>query len=98
MAPGNVKDNWLSARLPDGRPLFSDPDSLRHMSQMVNMINPMGTIAPTGEGGQLTNINDRIAEIDKMMRTHREAYNKDEAVQEEYRKLIDARNRMAPAK
>jgi len=91
LAPEGVKDKLLSARMADGTPVMSDPGTLRFLMTIVNQVNPAGTIVPSGGMNQLSTVEDRISEIETMMRENRKAYNNDLKVQEEYRKLITAR-------
>jgi hypothetical protein len=96
-APKGVKDSVLGARMPDGTPLGNDANLVRWLAATARELNPAATLVP-GTGMTATRgIEDRIAEIDKVMRTNRREYMRDTKMQEEYRQLLSARERLAKA-
>ena len=92
--PASVQDAIKNARLPDGTALFNNPDVLRGFVAMALEINPAGTLVPSGTGDVAKGINEQIAEIEKIMKTDRKSYNKDEKMQANYRELIGAREKL----
>ena len=94
-APDGIGEQLMGGRLADGRRLFNDPGALRWMLGVADELNPQGRVLPNSGGNAAASIDDRIAEIDTMMREDRAAYNKNEGVQKEYRDLIDAKNKMS---
>lgn len=93
MAPEGVKDRFLNGRMADGRPLGSDPDTLRWMASLARQINPVTTMVPGSGANVLNSIEDEIGTIEKRMREDRAGYNKDEKQQQRYRDLLAARER-----
>jgi hypothetical protein len=89
-----LKDNLLSGRLADGTPIGSSPAALKMLLGVALQANPTGTVLSGSGGDPLKGMDDRIAEIEKLMRTDRPAYNKDEKMQDEYRRLLTARDSM----
>lgn len=88
-----VRDQLKGARLPDGTGLFNNKEFLRGMAALALEVNPSGTLAPAG-GNQMETIEGEIGKIEKVMRENRREYNKDEKMQERYRNLIDAREKL----
>jgi hypothetical protein len=66
------------------------------LAGMALQFNPAGTIVGGGPGADIgKSIDDEISSIEKVMREKRHEYNRDEKMQERYRKLIEARQRRA---
>lgn len=97
MFPESLRARFWGGRLADGRAVGDDPELIQALAQIGTMINPSGTLTGTGAEGGLKGINDRIAELDNMMKTNRSAWNKDKAAQDEYQQLVDARERLKKA-
>lgn len=91
---GDAADMVLSARLPDGTPLASNPKTIRGMLANALELNPAATVVPGAGQSAGKGIDERIAEIDKMMKTDMKAYRADPKVRQEYRDLLDAKERM----
>src|SRR3990167_1077694 len=89
--PEGLKDRILSARMPDGKALFNDAETLKWMTDLALQINPVSTLVPGAHGNVASMIEDEVAQIEKTMREDRTKYNRDEKMQERYRQLIDAR-------
>jgi len=69
------------------------PDMARWLAMNARTINPVATVVP-GAGANIAGaIDDEITSIEKMMRTDRQAYNKDEKMQARLRELYGARER-----
>ena len=91
--PADVRDLFMHGRLADGTPVGASPGVLKSLALWHRQINPTHTIVP-GDGANIGSaIEDEIKTIEKVMRTDRKAYNKDEKMQLRYRELLDARSR-----
>lgn len=90
-----MKDKFLTGRLSDGTPIGSDPAALKMLLGLALVQNPQGVIVPSGTYS-VTGMEDRIKEIEKMMREDRKAYNdpKISGPNGEYTKLLAARETM----
>lgn len=81
----------LNARDPSGRAIMNIPGVLEGFMRSARTINPVAQIAPnTGRTSRET-VDDRIAEIEKFMRTNRSEYDRDEKMQAELRELYGIR-------
>lgn len=94
-SPG-LKDAFFKSRLPDGTPIGSSPEMLKLMVSLALVQNPTGVVVPGSEANPMKGIGDEITAIEKTMRENRSAYNKDEKMQERYRQLLDAREKIKP--
>lgn len=90
-APAAVKDRLLGGRLADGRKIGDDPEMLTFLSRIAREQNPMASITPANGQTRGQTVDSRIAEIEKRQREDYNGYFKDNAVQEEYRTLLTAR-------
>lgn len=93
MLPEAVRNEVANARLPDGRGLMNSPETLNWIADLARKANPTAALVPSGSG-TIATMNGRIAEIDKMMREDPAAYYKNEAVQAEYRQLLEAQEQV----
>lgn len=93
-APEKLRGLLLSGRLADGTAIGDHPEVLRWFADMELTLNPHSTLTGPEGADALKNAEGRIKEIETLMRKDRAAYNKDAAMQEEYRNLLDARERM----
>ena len=89
-----AKAEFLNARQADGTPVFNNPEILKALANLALIQNPSGAVLPAG--GTQSGIEDRIAQIEKIMGT--KAYLSNEKVQKEYRDLVEAREKLAPKK
>ncbi len=85
---------FASARLADGTPVFSHPKLVQAFFRAAMEANPAATLVPGAGASAGKGIDERIGEIETMMRKDRRGYDRDEKVQAEYRQLIDARETM----
>lgn len=93
-APESVRDRFMHGRLADGTPIMGDPAMVKFLHGLSLEINPAASLdIPSGDG-TMQGIDSRMAEIEKVMRTDRAAYNKDEKMQAEYRQLIEAKEKI----
>ena len=86
-APSGFRDKFLHGRLSDGTPIGSDPDALQFLVNLARERNPAGVVVPSGVATESA-VMDELSKIEKVMRTDRAAYNKDEAMQARYRELL----------
>lgn len=92
--PEEIREDLLSARLPDGSAMFNNVDILRGFAAIAAELNPAGIVVPPGGGDPLKGVNEEIESIEKTMRENRPAYNRDEKMQARYRELLAAREKM----
>lgn len=90
-APKDVQEVLTQARGPDGSFLLYNPAIVSWLTAQAREINPAGHLVPNTGAGDLQSIQGEIESIEKLMRTDRQAYNRDNAKQERYRQLLDAR-------
>lgn len=98
--PATVRDALKAGRLADGRGIFNDPEVMRGFVALALELNPAGTVVPSGMGDPGKSVEERIAAIEKLMRTDRKAYDdpKISGPDGEYLKLIAARERLKERK
>lgn len=93
--PADIYGPLMGARMPDGTPVGSHVGMLKWLVAAALDANPAARITPAesrlGGGGGVEN---RIAEIERVMREDRPAYNKNEKMQAELRDLYEARERI----
>lgn len=94
-ADADVKGALMNARGPDGTPVMSNAKVLRWLHAQAMDINPAATIVPGAGANAGKGIEDRISEIEKVMRTNNAAYVKDTKMQAELMDLYRARERMS---
>lgn len=95
--PSKLADRFLAGRTADGRKIGNDPEIIAWLSSISREINPAATLVPAGTSDAGKSVNDRIAEIETMMRDRGGDYYrgpKANALQAEYRELITARDKM----
>jgi hypothetical protein len=93
---GTLFDRLFSARDAEGRSLGNNTALIKAMVEAAKAINPAATLMPGSVNTSGKGIDDRIAEIESIMRgpDSREKYWKSESVQAEYRKLLEARDKL----
>lgn len=89
-APQGVRDKLLHGRLSDGTPIGSSPEVLQFLASLARERNPSGVVVPSGVATESA-VEDEIAKIEKVLRTDRAAYNRDEKMQSRYRELLQWR-------
>lgn len=90
----SLKDLLMGARLADGTPLGNNAMALKWLLGIANDVNPAGFIAPGSAKTQAEGVDEEIAEIEKVMRTDRTRYDKDEKMQARYRQLLEAQEKL----
>jgi hypothetical protein len=93
-APADVRENLTYGRLADGTPILAHAPTVQYLLGLALEINPASVIDIPGGGNRMDSIDSEIANIEKVMRTDRPAYNKDEKMQERYRTLLGAKNKL----
>jgi hypothetical protein len=93
-APDGIKETVMASRTPEGRLLGDDPTILKWLAGVAKEAKPGATLVPASSGGGIKGVESRIKEIETAMRTDRRSYNQNEAMQQEYRELIEARDRL----
>ena len=98
LAPEGFTERLFMARMPDGRPLGDDQQTLQFLVSLANEINPTGTVTPVPGQTRSEGIEKRIAEIESEMgdtkgREPGGYWNSPEK-QEEYRRLLDAQEKI----
>lgn len=92
--PQEARDALLAGRGPDGRKLGDNPHVIKQLAAMALEINPAITAVPASAGDSVKGMHDRIAEIERMIAQEPNRYWKDEALQADYRSLLEARNKI----
>lgn len=90
-APESIRGLMMQGRLADGSAFGDHPEVLKWMASVELSVNPHTALTGPEGADSMKNIKGRIKEIEGMMGTDK--YVKDEKVQQEYRDLIDARDR-----
>lgn len=94
-ASEDLSNNLLGARLADGTLLGDNPEALKWLHSLANTMNPAGFVSPSGGGDQLTSVKEELDQIRELRRTDPDKYYKDEKVQERFRQLLDAEERLS---
>ena len=90
--PETIKDDFMSARLPDGKAIFNSPEVMVAMADWARKINPSATVVP-GSANPMKDMNSKISDLEDRMGTSE--WYKDKAAQKEYQDLVTARDSMA---
>ena len=89
--PESVRDDFLNARLGDGRAMFNAPEIMVYFADMARKLNPSATVVPNSNN-PVQSINDEIKALEGRMGT--DEWHKDKESQDRYMALVDARNNM----
>lgn len=89
----DVKTALLESRLPDGTKFANSAAMKKFILSLALIENPTATLVPSGSTAAAT-ITSRIKEIETVMRENRTRYNKDEAMQAEYRDLLGRKQKL----
>lgn len=90
-APAGMADLLFNSRTADGKLIGDHPEVLRWLSSLTRTMNPMATLVPAGSADPMKAGEARITEIEQMMRSEPDKYWKNQDVQNEYGKLLEAR-------
>lgn len=92
---GNDKaliNRLLAGRMADGRIIGDDPDMIRFLVSVAKEVNPVASVVDMADGSS-KGVDDEIADIEKLMRSDRRAYDKDTKKQARYLELLEARSK-----
>ena len=89
LVPGENKEEFLNARMPDGTQLRGNPEVMKFLLSAALAISP-ATIVPPAGGDVMSAIEDEITAIKEVMKKDRKKYNDDEKMQARYRELLAA--------
>jgi hypothetical protein len=95
--PEDLRNGILAARTPDGKKLGDMPGFIRQIANIAMDLNPAATLVPAGTSDQTKGVNDRIADLEKMMGDRSSDYwrgPKSESLQQEIRDLYEARDKI----
>lgn len=93
--PQGVAENFLAGRLADGTRIGDNPRIIAWLAGLSRELNPAATLVPAGAGSGRGGA-ERIREIETLMGDRMSDYwrgPKADAMQQEYRDLIEARDR-----
>ena len=82
----------LDARFGDGTRFGDNPVALKWLAGLAAAENPTGFVSPGGSGG-IDTIDSGIARIEGILRTDRGSYDRDPAMQRQFRQLLEAKER-----
>lgn len=91
--PDSIRDGFLNAQLADGKMLFNSPEFMVWMADVARQLNPSATVVPNSSNPSQA-INDEIKRIEDTMRNDSDAYYRDQAMQDRYRQLLGAQEKM----
>lgn len=74
--------------------IATNPHFARHYAAIALQLNPAGTLVPGDRGANEGSIKDAIGKIEKVMKSDRRAYDKDEGMQRQYREYLAAYEKM----
>ena len=94
--PEELAMKLLAGRAPDGRKFGDDPHLIGWLARIQNELNPHATLLPAGSGAAGTAAADRMRDLKALMGDRNSDYwrgPKSEALQQEYRALIEGEQR-----
>ncbi len=92
--PEPVREAFTFGKGADGIPLGYNPEILKWLTGLALDKNPLATVVPGAGANQASAVADEITKIEKMMREDRAGYNRDVKIQERYRELIRAQEKL----
>lgn len=92
-APDGLGPLLAGGRLADGTMIANDPRFIKWVNNMNLELNPASTLVPAG-GDAGKALSSRKAEIEKTMRDDRAGYFKNQPMQDEYLKILQAEEKM----
>lgn len=90
--PEGAREAFGAATAPDGTAIFNNAEVVRWLVDLARQVNPVGTVVPGATN--ISAIDDELTRIQKVMREDRATYNKDTQMQERYRQLLEAKERI----
>lgn len=94
MFPDGSFDRLISGRTADGKLIGDDPAILRGLAMLAREFNPAAPHIPVGSSNPMQGISSRISEIQQIMRTDPSAYWANQKMQDEFRDLLAAQEKM----
>jgi hypothetical protein len=95
LVPEEVSDLLFNARTEDGEVLGSHPRVLQFLAQTAREMYPEATVIPGGGTGSLDSIETEIAAIRKDIANPASGYYKDQAKQDRFARLLEARDKLS---
>ncbi|MBO9380031.1 hypothetical protein GG804_25005 [Sphingomonas histidinilytica] len=92
--PDGVGDALVEAVGSDGVQIMNKPEVVRWLTAMMLDKDPLQTIVPGSGADRSASVEEEIAGIEKVMRTNRAAYNRDQKMQGRLRDLYAAREKL----
>jgi hypothetical protein len=92
--PEGLADMIAGARLPSGELMGDHPAVIGWLVQQMRELNPLQTVVPDSGGGAVKNLEAEIDSIEKTMREDMPAYRRDQKMQDRYRQLLEAKERV----
>ena len=89
--PESIREDFLGARMADGRALFNSPEAMVYFGDIARKLNPAGTVVPNANN-PVQAIGDEIKALEARM--GEPGWHKDAEAQARYQSLIDAQNQM----
>ena len=93
--PEGLADAVLTARTADGKPLGNVPGFIQQLASLSLELNPAASLVPAGGGDPAKGLSDEIASIEKTMRETPDTYWKDTKMQDRYRDLLEAQEKVS---
>lgn len=87
----------MDARLGDGTLFGNNPVALRWLTGLAHEANPAGFTAPSEGSDQISSIKSELEQIRDVMKNDRKKYNDDPKMQERYRQLLAAEDKLSQA-
>lgn len=84
----------FNARLPDGSLFGNNPALNMAFASLARELNPAATVVPGAGANSMQAIESELAQIRKFVRTNRDEYFKDSAMQKRYHDLTEAKEKM----
>lgn len=93
-APEGIKDAIFGGRLADGSAFGANPEVSKFLAGIALQINPLSTVVNASGGNIASSIDDELDSINDVMKNNSKKYYGDEKMQERWRILTDAKDRM----
>tara|TARA_R110000851_G_scaffold9579_1_gene35539 strand:- start:9361 stop:10128 length:768 start_codon:yes stop_codon:yes gene_type:complete len=89
--PETMRDEFMGARMPDGRAVFNSPEAMVFFGDMARKLNPAGTVVPNANN-PVQAIDDEIKSLEGRMGDS--DWHKDTPAQDRLKSLYDAQEGM----
>jgi hypothetical protein len=91
-APEGLKDNLMSARMPNGERVGNNIEALRFLVGVAREINPTATVVPGSGAGAESNIVTEMAKLESMMGDHSSEYWKGPMAEQNQKRYLELTN------